>query len=123
MDTCTLCNNKFHKQCSDRVVENINVHYQRNWLCGNCVNRTSSTSENDSSFLDGISARVLNDRFSEVKSEQSDDDFDLLSENSLDKYYEPEDLNNLLHTSHNGDLFAVNALKALSLRKCLKPAA
>ena len=107
MDTCTLCNNKFHKQCSDRVVENINVHYQRNWLCGNCVNRTSSTSENDSSFLDGISARVLNDRFSEVKSEQSDDDFDLLSENSLDKYYEPEDLNNLLHTSHNGDLFTM----------------
>ena len=49
----------------------------------------------------------MNERFNDVNSEQIEDEFDLLTENSIDRYYEPEELNNLLHTSNNGDLFTM----------------
>ena len=55
----------------------------------------------------GISAREMNERFIEVDSEQNEDDFDLLTENSINRYYEPEDLNNLLYSSNNDNLFTM----------------
>ena len=119
-DTCTPCNNNFHKKCSGRDVRNLYIHYQRNWLCQNCANAsgTPSTLDEDSSILDNISARALNERFSDINPEETDNEFDILLENSIDRYYEPEDLNNILCTSNSGDFFTMCInIRGLNIQK------
>ena len=94
------------------------MNFRQNWICRNCSNNLPSETEENSSFLAGISAAALNDRFNDMDLEQDADDFDLLLENSSDKHYEPEDLNNLLVNSNNSDLFTMCInIRGLNIQK------
>ena len=117
-DTCKSCNKFFHKKCSGRDAGNLCINYQQNWVCSDCVSNTTSTSEEVNSIMAGITASAMNERFSVIDSEENDDEFDLLIENSFNKYYEPEDLNVLLNTSKNSDLFTMCInIRGLNIQK------
>ena len=84
-DTCKSCNKILHKKCSGRDAGNLCINYQRNWVCSYCASNTASASEEVNSIMAHINARAMNERFNGMDSEENDDEFDLLTENSFNQ--------------------------------------